>query len=228
MSTKGIPQFFGISGVPAARRTIKECIIVDIDGTLANNKHRQFYLEGDKKNWNGFFKAAAHDRLFREIRLIVNLFFTSTSHAIFLCTGRPSQYHELTMQWLREQDVQYTSLVMRAQGDGRPDPVIKKEMLEEIKMQGYKPVLAIDDRPEVVLMWRENGVPCLQADPSDWEKQPQRQWLRSVTDDIHQLRRMYDDSKADRVLDDLTIAVNNMHRIIMNQADELERLRDRV
>ena len=33
---------------------MKKIVICDIDGTIANNDHRQHYLEG-KKDWEGFF-----------------------------------------------------------------------------------------------------------------------------------------------------------------------------
>jgi len=34
----------------------KKIVICDIDGTTANNDHRQHFLEG-KKDWDGFFSS---------------------------------------------------------------------------------------------------------------------------------------------------------------------------
>tara|TARA_Y200000002_G_C22620649_1_gene638014 strand:+ start:1254 stop:1370 length:117 start_codon:yes stop_codon:yes gene_type:complete len=34
----------------------KKIVICDIDGTIANNDHRQYFLEG-KKDWDGFFSS---------------------------------------------------------------------------------------------------------------------------------------------------------------------------
>ncbi len=37
-------------------------VIFDIDGTLADNSHRQHFLEGGKKDWKGFFDAMVDDQ----------------------------------------------------------------------------------------------------------------------------------------------------------------------
>lgn len=37
------------------------CIIVDIDGTIANNTHRQNTLDTDPKDWDAFFSECHLD-----------------------------------------------------------------------------------------------------------------------------------------------------------------------
>lgn len=36
-------------------------IIVDIDGTIADCRHRRKFLEGEVKDWQEFFAAMSHD-----------------------------------------------------------------------------------------------------------------------------------------------------------------------
>ena len=39
---------------------MSKIVLCDIDGTIANNDHRQHYLE-DKKDWDGFFAELIND-----------------------------------------------------------------------------------------------------------------------------------------------------------------------
>jgi len=51
---------------------------------------------------------------------------------------------------------------MREEDDRRPDYIIKKEILSGLRVD-YDVILAIDDRKQVVDMFREEGVTCLQC-----------------------------------------------------------------
>ena len=51
----------------------KKIVICDIDGTIANNDHRQHFLEG-KKDWDGFFSELYKDKPIFEIIDKVNSF----------------------------------------------------------------------------------------------------------------------------------------------------------
>ena len=77
---------------------MKNIILCDIDGTVANNDHRQHFLEG-KKDWDGFFDALDKDK---PISLIINKIIReneSGKNIIFL-TGRPERYRKTTRDWL--------------------------------------------------------------------------------------------------------------------------------
>src|SRR3546814_4249731 len=51
--------------------------------------------------------------------------------------------------------------------DTRPDHVVKEEILQQIIDDGYQPILAVDDRPSVVAMWRSKGITTLQCAPDE-------------------------------------------------------------
>jgi len=76
----------------------KKIVICDIDGTIANNDHRQHFLEG-KKDWDGFFSSLSEDKpIFEIINKINNLNFKG--HKITFLTGRPEKYRGETKKWL--------------------------------------------------------------------------------------------------------------------------------
>ena len=137
-------------------------IIVDIDGTIADNMHRQSALDSEPKDWDAFFMDCHLDAPIEPVLEVVRAL--SENNLIFIVTGRSEKYRELTRLWLIKHKVPYAELYMRAEGDYRPDHEIKEEILFEIR-KNYSPTLAIDDRQSVVDMWRRNGLICLQNEP---------------------------------------------------------------
>lgn len=132
-------------------------IIVDIDGTIADNTHRAHHVEGDEKDWPAFFAGMALDTPILPLCELVKQL--AQHNVIYFVTGRPAQYAVVTLQWIEEHIGKINfHLMMRQPNDYRPDYLIKKEILEEI---GHVD-LAIDDRQCVVDMWRSQGVPTLQ------------------------------------------------------------------
>lgn len=142
-----------------------KCIIVDIDGTLSDLTHRLHYIQQDKKDWDSFFANVKDDAVHGHIVDIVNLL--GAKYEVILCSGRPERCRKDTLEWLRANYIRWDSLLMRKDGDHREDYLVKQELLEEI-MIDYIPIAAIDDRTQVVDMWRRNGVPCLQCADGDF------------------------------------------------------------
>lgn len=142
-------------------------IIVDIDGTLADTTHRQHLVSTKPKNWKAYFLAMGRDAPIHQTITVVNTLHRS-GHNIILVSGRPSDYIGLTFDWLKKHQVSTDELYMRSAGDMRPDDVVKRELLEAIRADGYDPELAIDDRDRVVAMWRREGIPCWQVAPGDF------------------------------------------------------------
>ena len=73
---------------------MKNIILCDIDGTVANNDHRQHFLEG-KKDWDGFFDALDKDE---PIYPIINKIVKEQQYGkdIIFLTGRPERYRNTT------------------------------------------------------------------------------------------------------------------------------------
>lgn len=61
------------------------CIIVDVDGTLANTDHRQHHLVQQPKNWDGWLAAADHDTAHADVMAIVSA-LSQHNVAIIICS----------------------------------------------------------------------------------------------------------------------------------------------
>ena len=156
-----------------------KALIFDIDRTLSNVDHRQHHVSDGKRCWDAFYGAMFDDPPVEDVCAFAELI--ATHHAVnneeltlFICTGRPEEYRKVTEMWLREHvpclSQMAEALLMRPYKDYRADTVIKKEMLDGIRGQGYYVMGAVDDRQSVVDMWRANDVTCFQVAPSDWDK----------------------------------------------------------
>jgi hypothetical protein len=147
---------------------LPRCIIVDLDGTLCDHRHRLHHVTRPPIDWDAFHDACPGDDPHAPIVKLVQAVFQS-GLSVVLCSGRPDSHRAQTVGWLERQQVPYSLLLMRPAGDRRRDIIIKKEMLDLIR-QHYEPLLAIDDRPSVIDMWRDNGLMCLAMDGAEWTK----------------------------------------------------------
>lgn len=139
--------------------TDKKIVLVDMDGTLSNLSHRLHYVrtEGQKKNWDEFFNRCLYDEPNEVIVKWVKAIAADPDFMVCIVSGRPiDKCGESTVAWLEKYGVPYDRLFMRNGGDKRDDVVVKKEILD--KLPKNQIAFAIDDRPRVVRMWKENGV----------------------------------------------------------------------
>ena len=147
-----------------------KAIIFDIDGTLANVGHRLHHVTGERKDYDAFNDAMVYDTPREWVCWLANLIADSygSDPALFICSGRPETHRTQTVHWLKEHVPTLfggaKALLMRPAGDYRSDVEIKREMLSNIRNQGYDVVLTVDDRQSIVDMWRREGITCLQCD----------------------------------------------------------------
>jgi len=146
--------------------------ICDIDGTIADNSHREHLAH--IKAWDEFFDKCDEDKPIvhmHQLLYALALTHSLTSGAapkIIYVTGRPERVRTKTLQWLDKHQFPITRMYMRKDGDHRPDHMVKFQILGQLHVDGYEPILAFDDRNQVVKMWRENAVPCLQVAEGDF------------------------------------------------------------
>lgn len=82
---------------------------------------------------------------------------------VLVVTAREERWRQLTADWLRAHlPVPYVDIWMRRDGDARPDPIVKREIWQRLVWQ-YAVCAAIDDRPDVLDLWRALGIPEVEA-----------------------------------------------------------------
>ena len=134
-------------------------VCVDIDGVLADGRHRQHLVNRHPKDWPAFFRAAADDAVLDTQAHLLDQF--AEGLVIALGTSRPEWVRSLTTRWLFEHDIRWDLLAMRPDDDRRPAPSVKSAIVDALRTAELEPVFALDDDPRNVLAYAEAGVPCL-------------------------------------------------------------------
>ena len=151
----------------------KRAVIFDLDGTIFDPSHRLHHLDGEK-DWKAFHDAMDEDPTIEAVAELARILHRASVagcgiDAVLLVTARHDdpKYRRMTEDALQLHDIPYHHLYMRANDDTRPDHVVKAEILERILDEGYEPMLAVDDRPSIIAMWRAHGITALQCAPDD-------------------------------------------------------------
>jgi phosphoglycolate phosphatase-like HAD superfamily hydrolase len=137
----------------------RDIVLVDMDGTLADVSHRLHHLKGPRKDWNQFFRLMHRDPPSEIVlKWVQNL---APEYRVFIVTGRPEKYLPQTIEWLARQHVNYEKILMRRNGDHRPDYVVKRDLLNSVEKD--RVAFVIDDRPTVCDIWRRCGLRTIQV-----------------------------------------------------------------
>jgi FMN phosphatase YigB (HAD superfamily) len=147
---------------------MKKIIIFDIDGTLANIEHRRAFVQTRPKNWPAFNRGMVRDTAYIDVCWLFRTLASQSDTTMLVASGRGEENRAVTEKWLYDNVIPYVELFMRPANDHRQDNFIKFEILEQIRRDYGEPFMVFDDRDQVVNMWRENGVRCMQVAPGDF------------------------------------------------------------
>lgn len=136
--------------------------VIDIDGVLADVRHRLHHLGSRPRDWESFFAAMGDDGL-----LAPGAESAHQAHddglAIAYLTGRPERYRAQTLSWLKRWGLPSGRLLMRPDRDRRPAAIFKLEILSELGSSGEVSFL-LDDDEAVLAAAREAGYAVRHAD----------------------------------------------------------------
>ena len=133
-----------------------KCILVDVDGTLAKMKRGPG--ERSPYDWHRVDEDQPN-------RPIINLVNTLCDvYTIIILTGRDGIALEDTKKWLKEYGVYYDEIYIRPEGNTQKDSIIKHNIYVNHILPHYDVEFVLDDRDQVVNLWRSIGLTCLQVD----------------------------------------------------------------
>jgi phosphoglycolate phosphatase-like HAD superfamily hydrolase len=147
--------------LPDAARGRPSVAVFDIDGVLADVRHRLHHVSARPKDWQAFFDAAAQDPALPEGVAAVHT-ADRAGHVIVYLTGRPERCRAETLAWLAEQGLPGGSLHMRRDADRRPARLTKvaalRRLARRLRIEAF-----VDDDAAVVAAVRSAGFPVLHA-----------------------------------------------------------------
>ena len=140
-------------------KTKEKAIIVDIDGTLA-----------DMRGIRGPFEwvKVLLDNPHQDSIEMIQDFKSLNKYKIIITTGRDGCCMQDTVVWLDKYKVPFDDFYMRPEGDFRKDNIIKSEIYMDHIRPKYDVKFVVDDRDQVVEMWRSLGLRVLQVAPGNF------------------------------------------------------------
>lgn len=143
-------------------------IILDRDGTLASVHNAPVKGDKSKSSWAAFNAALPFDAPVPEIVALVQSVRPEVVRIVV--SGRAEgdwpgdRRRRFAMQdWLHKHQIPYDHLFMRTGGDTRRDSVVKEEILLRDILPNWNPVVAVDDRLEVISVWRKYNIYTVQV-----------------------------------------------------------------
>ncbi|MCB0914105.1 MAG: hypothetical protein H6525_06855 [Actinobacteria bacterium] len=135
--------------------------VFDIDGVLADVRHRLHYLERRPRRWETFFRMAVRDDVLADG---YELAHESVAQGLTVAysTGRPERYRADTQDWLIRVGLPAGDLHMRADHDRRPARITKVQVAR--RLQAQLPIrYLVDDDDRVVEALRSAGFEVIHA-----------------------------------------------------------------
>jgi len=150
--------------------------VIDLDGVLADVRHRVRHLDGPRRDWDAFFAGIPDDPVLAEGRAVVERL--QADHELVYLTGRPERTRPETEAWLERHGLPRGRVIMRRERDRRPARVTKSGLLRRLA-EGRRVGVVVDDDPEVCAALRAAGWPVLEA---DWMSRPETLHQAQETD----------------------------------------------
>jgi hypothetical protein len=130
-------------------------IIVDLDGTICDDRHRKHFAES--KQYDRYHQGSLVDEIKNKFLIMPFL----KVHNYVIATGRNDKFRTQTFDWLRAKGLPAPlQLMMRPEGNKESNVELKRQWLASLR-EKHDPILAFEDNPLAVDMYRENGVPCI-------------------------------------------------------------------
>jgi len=144
-------------------------LIFDVDGTLMNIEHRRHLVSDGNNDWKTFLDPKVMEGDTPNtivVEIAQNL--RDKGAEIVVVSARNERHREVTEQQLRDANIEFAHLFLRADEDFRSDDEFKRDVLNALRNEGWIPDLVFDDRDRVVSMWRAEGIPCFQVAKGDF------------------------------------------------------------
>lgn len=139
-------------------KNLPKAVICDLDGTLS--------LLNGRDPYNA---ATCDNDLLNEPVAAALKMAKQQGYQVILLSGREDKFREPTVRFLNKHQIGYDLLLMRTSNDFRKDNIIKRELFEGEIQGKYFVEFLLDDRNQVVDMWRKDlHLPCFQVNYGDF------------------------------------------------------------
>lgn len=138
-----------------------KAFLVDIDGTLAHMRDYRGPFDWKKVGLDDVDEVIAD--------VVEALYFNNVRvYSAIVMSGRDESCRDETVEWLHQHAIPFDHLFMRPEKDMRKDSIVKAELFDKHVRDNFDVQFVLDDRQQVVDMWRAMGIKTLQVAPGDF------------------------------------------------------------
>lgn len=133
-----------------------QILIFDIDGCLADDRHRRHHVIGKQRNYDAYHSMCRYDVPTKHIVEFKSLIEKSQ---YVIMTGRPAEHYNTTWLWFKFwASYMPENIFMRPTGDKTPAAELKRQWVREMVANGIKIDAAYDDDKRNLEMYRQEGI----------------------------------------------------------------------
>lgn len=136
-------------------------LVVDLDGTVADNRHRAVHIPKDKsrtEHWHTFNTQCEHDTPIAPVVELIHWYMQNQPECeLIFATSRTETARVPTIQFLSKHFGEYTyKLLMRPTDDHRASADVKQSLLELSAVKATRDSVFIEDNYEVHLHFKRH------------------------------------------------------------------------
>lgn len=140
---------------------MRPAVICDVDGTLCDTSSVNYLIESEPPDYSAFYQATSGCPVRPSVRAAL-VSAQDSGLSVLMVTSREFIWRDLTLDWLQAHEITYQGLYMRRASDFRSAEVVKGELFEQLRQDGFEPVQAWEDSPKIAALWRSLGVADVQ------------------------------------------------------------------
>ena len=135
-------------------KDIINCVVMDLDGCIANNDRRIIHAP----DWDKVYEDMGYDPLYPDMAYLWTRIQREVP--IFIFTGRPEKMRKVTEDWLKYHQLEYAKIMMRPDKNIEPNSKLKAEWADWVMEQGVSISMAYDDNPKAAWAYSNLLIPC--------------------------------------------------------------------
>lgn len=145
-------------------------VVFDLDGTLADVRHRMHFIRPDpavdpvtgkkvKRRFDLFHMACDQDGVVEPVAYFYRKFVADPDVIVVVLSGRDHAAYDLTLEWFRQNDLPLPDELLLKRGDQHtPDVDQKRFQADRMEKRYGRPIdMVFEDRDRVVAMWKDRG-----------------------------------------------------------------------
>ncbi len=138
----------------------QRCVVIDIDGTLADVDSGLEYDKDGKLNWENFVEKMPEYPPNEWCVRLAQIYY-QTGFVVYIVTARPERTKDVTVKWLEKHGIPYDFLFMQKGSQSIKAEEFKKGLLMTQLPKKELIEFVVEDTNRVAKMWREEGLTVL-------------------------------------------------------------------